>query len=146
PVAEDGRRVAARRRPDLADHERLAVPVDDVGVAARSAQEVAHPVGGAQDITRVGGVGADRRNAKKLGELVEPRFWHACEPNRRRVGGKPRRFPSQIRYATSRSFSLSASARSFFSPWLSIWRIRSRVTRNARPTSSSVHGAPPFRP
>ena len=28
----------------------------------------------------------------------------------------------------------------------SIWRIRSRVTPNARPTSSSVHGCSPFRP
>ncbi len=50
------------------------------------------------------------------------------------------------RYATSRSFCESARARSFFRPWFSICRIRSRVTWNARPTSSSVHGCSPFRP
>ena len=30
--------------------------------------------------------------------------------------------------------------------WFSIWRMRSRVTLNARPTSSSVRGCSPFRP
>ncbi len=49
-------------------------------------------------------------------------------------------------YATSRSFWASASDCSFFSDWFSIWRIRSRVTLNVRPTSSSVRGCSPPRP
>jgi hypothetical protein len=49
-------------------------------------------------------------------------------------------------YATSRTRAASASARSFFRPWCSIWRMRSRVTLNARPTSSSVRGCCPSSP
>ena len=60
----------------------------------------------------------------------------------RRAGRRSRR----ERQATSRSFCESASARSFFRLWFSIWRIRSRVTLNARPTSSSVRGCSPFSP
>ena len=41
-------------------------------------------------------------------------------------------------YDASRSRCASGSASSFLSVWFSIWRIRSRVTLNARPTSSSV--------
>ena len=41
-------------------------------------------------------------------------------------------------YDASRSRCASGSASSFFSVWFSIWRMRSRVTLNARPTSSSV--------
>ena len=48
--------------------------------------------------------------------------------------------------ATSRSFCASASDCSFFSDWFSIWRMRSRVTLNVRPTSSSVRGCSPPRP
>ncbi len=48
--------------------------------------------------------------------------------------------------ATSRSLFDSARARSFFRPWFSICRMRSRVTWNARPTSSSVRGCSPFSP
>ena len=53
------------------------------------------------------------------------------------------RGPSQ---ATSRSFWASASDWSFLSDWFSIWRMRSRVTLNVRPTSSSVRGCSPPRP
>ena len=49
-------------------------------------------------------------------------------------------------YATSRSFCASASDCSFFSDWFSIWRMRSRVTLNVRPTSSSVRGCSPPSP
>ena len=49
-------------------------------------------------------------------------------------------------YATSLSESVTPSARSFFRLWFSICRIRSRVTLNARPTSSSVRGCSPSRP
>ena len=52
----------------------------------------------------------------------------------------------QISYATSRSFCASARLCSFFSDWFSIWRIRSRVTLNVRPTSSSVRGCSPPSP
>ena len=73
------------------------------------------------------------------------------EEERDRSGGKLGHGPSLSSgfprdYATSRSFSLSASARSFFRLWFSICLIRSRVTRNVRPTSSSVHGDSPFKP
>src|SRR5437763_10145008 len=49
-------------------------------------------------------------------------------------------------YATSLSELVTASARSFFRLWFSIWRIRSRVTLKARPTSSSVRGCWPSSP
>ena len=48
--------------------------------------------------------------------------------------------------AMSRRWSMSASARSFFRLWFSICRIRSRVTLNVRPTSSSVCGCRPSSP
>ena len=48
--------------------------------------------------------------------------------------------------ATSRSFCASASDCSFFSDWFSIWRMRSRVTLNVRPTSSRVRGCSPPSP
>ena len=47
---------------------------------------------------------------------------------------------------SSRSGWASRSCWSFLSDWFSIWRIRSRVTLNVRPTSSSVHGCSPPRP
>jgi hypothetical protein len=59
--------------------------------------------------------------------------------SRSRSGSKPR-------YATSRNFCASASARSFFRLWFSICRMRSRVTLNVRPTSSSVRGCWPSSP
>ena len=49
-------------------------------------------------------------------------------------------------YEASRRRCASGSDSSFLSVWFSIWRIRSRVTLNARPTSSSVRGRPPVRP
>jgi hypothetical protein len=50
--------------------------------------------------------------------------------------------------AVSPSRSCWASRRfwSFLSDWFSIWRMRSRVTLNVRPTSSSVHGGSPPSP
>ena len=53
---------------------------------------------------------------------------------------------SGFAHATSLTLAASASARSFFRLWCSIWRIRSRVTLNARPTSSSVRGCWPSSP
>jgi hypothetical protein len=48
--------------------------------------------------------------------------------------------------AAPRRLWLSTSGRSFFRPLVSICRIRSRVSWNTRPTSSSVYGRSPFRP
>src|SRR6266487_1986034 len=66
----------------------------------------------------------------------------------REKGRRPEPPPSPCSrcYATSLRATESASARSFFRLWFSIWRIRSRVTLNARPTSSSVQGCSPFSP
>ena len=84
------------------------------------------------------------RNSMKLRALG----WSAAS------GARVRRRPAppagdvagQGRQATSRSFAASASARSFFRLWFSICRIRSRVTLNVRPTSSSVRGCSPSSP
>ena len=47
---------------------------------------------------------------------------------------------------SSRSFWVTRRFWSFLSDWFSIWRIRSRVTLNVRPTSLSVRGCSPPRP
>src|SRR4029079_5289252 len=60
--------------------------------------------------------------------------------------GKSITYYGRRRYATSRSLTASASARSFFRLWFSICRIRSRVTLKVRPTSSSVLGCWPSSP
>ena len=49
-------------------------------------------------------------------------------------------------YEASLRRCASGSPSSFFSVLFSIWRIRSRVTPNARPTSSSVRAFWPFSP
>jgi hypothetical protein len=61
PVAQDGRGlVGLVRGAQLPDRQRLPVPVDQLGVAARAAQKVADPLAGAPHVGRVPGVGADR--------------------------------------------------------------------------------------
>ena len=50
------------------------------------------------------------------------------------------------RYDASRSCCASGSVCSFFNVRFSIWRTRSRVMLNARPTSSNVRGRPPTIP
>src|SRR6266511_2702871 len=62
------------------------------------------------------------------------------------VGSRSGRSPEFLRYATSLSLTASARARSFFRLWFSICRMRSRVTLNVRPTSSSVLGFSPSSP
>ena len=57
--------------------------------------------------------------------------------------GALRRAETPSAQATSRSFWASARDCSFFSDWFSICLIRSRVTLNVRPTSSSVRGCSP---
>ena len=52
-------------------------------------------------------------------------------------------------YPAASNFSspdLAPFAASFLSDWFSIWRIRSRVTLNVRPTSSRVRGCSPPSP
>ncbi len=68
----------------------------------------------------------------------------AQEPRRARLRGPLGRGPRAIEfvgggaYVASRRRCASGSDSSFFSVWFSICRMRSRVTLNARPTSSSV--------
>ncbi len=56
----------------------------------------------------------------------------------------PRATPAP--YDASRSRCVSGSDSSFLSVWFSIWRMRSRVTLKAWPTSSSVRGRSPVSP
>src|SRR3954469_6374967 len=80
-VAENGRRALGPvRGTDLADRERLPVPVDDLALAAGRAHEVAHPLAGANDVAFVHVVRADRGDPQELGELVDP-LGHAGEPS-----------------------------------------------------------------
>ena len=60
-----------------------------------------------------------------------------------RPAASARRAAAILRTITSRRRCASGSASSFFSVWLSICRIRSRVTLNAWPISSSVRGCSP---
>ena len=136
-VGDDRRRlVGALGRADLADHERLIS-----GRLSNSASPPAprmkslHPFGSAHDVVAMLGIGTDTRDAEELGELLHP-LCGRLRHERRSLG----------LYATSRSFWQSARARSFFRHWFSICLIRSRVTLNARPTSSSVRGCSPSSP
>ena len=142
-VEEDGRRVG---RPgggrDLADRERVRLRLDQSGLAPRPAHELADPLARAPHVDGVRRVGGDAGDAQPLGELRKP---GRVEPvgHARESTDPSRNCPTQ---ATSRSFWVSASACSFFRHWFSIWRTRSRVTLNVRPTSSSVRGCCPSRP
>ena len=71
-VAEDGRRPVAPRCRDLADRERLTVPVDELRVAACAAYEAADPLARSSDVGGTRRIGADRRDAQEHGQLVEP--------------------------------------------------------------------------
>ena len=73
PVADHRRRaLRSARRAQLADRERLAVPVDHLALAARLADQRAHPLRRPLDVGGVRGVRADRGDAEELRELVEP--------------------------------------------------------------------------
>src|SRR5207249_4862951 len=85
-VTEDGRCPVARRRLDLADRERLSLPVDELRLPAGLAHEVADPLPRLGYVTGMRRVGADRRDAQELRQLVEPlRAHRAAETN-----GRPR--------------------------------------------------------
>ena len=126
------------RRADLADRRAAAASLDELGLAAGAPHEVAHPLPRPPHVAGVRGVRADARDAEQLARARRarpgPRRGESTADVRRRI------------YATSRRICASASARSFFSVWFSIWRMRSRVTLNVRPTSSSVRGCWPSRP
>ena len=112
-VEKHGRGVAAVRGADLADRERVALPVDHLRLAAGVAHEVRDPAGGAHDVAGVRRVGAHRRDAEKIRQLVEPRMGHLDAKLRWTIAGESTQ-------ATSRSFSASARMRSFFNEWFSI--------------------------
>ena len=79
-VAEDSRRaVGVARRAHLAHGERLPVPVDQIALPARVADQPAHPLAGLLDLAGARRIGADRLDPQKLGELVEP-LRHGREP------------------------------------------------------------------
>ena len=138
-VDEDRRRVAvARRRGNVADDERLRVRLLQLRLPAGTANEVANPLPRPAHVARVLRIRADARNPQQLGKLVEPGLIHDAPS----LNGS--RAPAD--QATSRRICASASARSFFSVWFSICRMRSRVTLNVRPTSSSVRGCLPSSP
>ena len=136
-----------------------------LGRPAGAADAVGDPGGRIGDVALVGRVGADGRDRDELGELGDERPRSVGVPRRSEspVGSstdpgvpgfrasvaarlQPRSLLSPDRYATSRTLLASANARSFFRLWCSIWRIRSRVTLNVRPTSSSVRGCWPSSP
>ena len=88
-----------------------------------------------------------RRDADVLHQrAAPPGLLRRGEPRAGGAHGLVAGAPCDLGLRTSRSFCASARARSFFSVWCSIWRMRSRVTLNARPTSSSVSGARPSSP
>jgi hypothetical protein len=54
------------------------MPVTELGLAARAADEVADPLAGALHVGGVLRVGADARNADELGQVVEPGLVHGA--------------------------------------------------------------------
>jgi hypothetical protein len=76
-VADDCRRVAVPRRgSELAERERMAVPVAELRFAAGPADEVADPLARLAHVAVVRRIGADARNADELGQVVEPGLVH----------------------------------------------------------------------
>src|SRR5439155_14753120 len=135
---ENGRRVpVALAGGDLAEHELAFAERRHLRLAAGTLDEVGEPAGGANDVVAVRRICAHRRDRDELAELIEPTRVHRAKANA--FARSEAKRPARV-YATSRSFAASASARSFFRLWFSIWRIRSRVTLKARPTSSRVRG------
>ena len=143
PVEEDGGRVGGPYRgADLPDRERVRVRLDQLRLAAGPTNELADPFTGPPHVVRVRRVGGDAGDAQPLGELREP---GGIDPVRHRAESKGRRLAAAC-LGDVAELLRSASACSFFRHWFSIWRTRSRVTLNVRPTSSRVRGCWPSRP
>jgi hypothetical protein len=78
-VADHRRGVSAPvRGPELAERERVAVPVPKLGFAPGPADKVADPFARGLDVGRALGVGADAGDADELRELVEPGLFHGA--------------------------------------------------------------------
>src|SRR6478609_3535934 len=160
---DPGERVHDAAGEGLLDAGRsIEVAADDLLVGAVVPEGTLHQVdaGDREPVRRARDEGGGTGDAGRCGRSVagrEPRLgdggsshagslaWMAPRPIRvppRLAGGELR----AVRQATSRSFCASASDCSFLSDWFSIWRMRSRVTLNVRPTSSSVRGCSPPSP
>ena len=88
-VADHRRALAVpRRRGDLAERQRMPLPVDELCVAAGAAHEVAHPLAGLPHVFHAFGVRADARDADELGELFEPGLIHGAGVYGRGCGGR----------------------------------------------------------
>ena len=125
-VGEDRRRGRGTvRGRDLAHDERPLSVQDELGLAAAATNLVDHS---AARTTSSACAGSALTDGMRSGSPAR---------RARRVRSRSRR---ESRLKPRRIWAASASARSFFRPWFSIWRIRSRVTLKARPTSSSVRG------
>lgn len=76
-VAEHGGgAIRAARGAHLADHERVAVPIEQFALPAGSADHLREPATGRHHLTGMFRVGADRRDPQELSKLVEP-FVHS---------------------------------------------------------------------
>ena len=74
-VAEDRRRrLGGVRRTHLADRERAAVPVDDLGLTTSRADPIDDPLGGALNVPAVRRIGTDGRDRDQLREPGDERF------------------------------------------------------------------------
>ena len=96
-------------------------------------------------------LGVDGHRAPKVGDAVsEQRIGEETDTvevdEDRGVSDELDSHHAWKRYTQSLSPWASGSDSSFLSVLFSIWRMRSRVTPNACPTSSSVHGCAPSRP
>jgi hypothetical protein len=89
PVAENGRgAVCVAGGAQLADGERLPMPVDQLGRSSRRAQEIAHPLTGHAHVAGMRGIRAHRGDAQQLGQLVEP-IGHVRDPSSHRRTARP---------------------------------------------------------
>src|SRR5450759_1237204 len=79
PVAEHGGRLAPAGGGDLGDDERLPLPADPLGRAARFADLAHEPVAGALDIGGAGRIGAHARDGDPLRQLCQQLSAHASE-------------------------------------------------------------------
>ena len=78
-VADDRRGLAVGGRgAELAERERMAIPVAELRFPPSPADEVADPLARLADVALVRRVCADARDADELGQLVEPGLLHGA--------------------------------------------------------------------